>query len=157
IGFQFLHPGPGYGGSCFPKDVREIIATANRAGVELSVMKAVDAANEGQKRLLPSKIRRHFGDKLAGRTIAVWGLAFKPRTDDIREAPALTLLLELIDAGISLRVHDPEAMPNLKDFLTKTRPDAAARVTYCNNPYEALDGADGLALVTEWPDYRNPD
>src|SRR5262245_60619932 len=157
IGFQFLHPGPGYGGSCFPKDVREIIATANRAGVDLSVMKAVDAANEAQKRVLPGKIRRHFGDNLAGRTIAVWGLAFKPRTDDIREAPALALLADLIDAGAILRVHDPEAMPNVMESFAKTRPDSASRIVFCNNPYEALDGAEALALVTEWPDFRNPD
>ncbi len=157
IGFQFLHPGPGYGGSCFPKDVREIIATANRVGVDLTVMKAVDAANEGQKTVLPGRIHDQFGRDLSGRTIAVWGLAFKPRTDDIREAPSLVLLRELIDAGAKVRVHDPEAMANIKEFLAQIRPAASGHVTYCNLPYDALDGADALALVTEWSDYRSPD
>lgn len=156
IGFQFLHPGPGYGGSCFPKDVREIIATANRAGVDLAVMKAVDAANEAQKRVLPERIRHHFGN-LASRTIAIWGLAFKPRTDDIRESPALVLLLEMLDAGARVQVHDPEAMPNIKDYLSKVRPAIADRVVYCDLPYDALNGADAMALVTEWSDYRSPD
>src|SRR5207248_1726467 len=99
IGFQFLFPGPGYGGSCFPKDVREIIATAAKAGVDLPLMKAVDAVNEAQKSVLTTKIRAHFGSNLKGKTIAIWGLAFKPRTDDIREAPALVLMAELLDAG----------------------------------------------------------
>jgi UDPglucose 6-dehydrogenase len=157
IGFQFLHPGPGYGGSCFPKDVREIIATANRAGVDLTVMKAVDAANEAQKRVLPERIRRHFGEDLSGRTIAVWGLAFKPRTDDIREAPSLVLLNELLDGGARVQVHDPEAMNNVKEQMEKHRPDSAGRISYCELPYDALQGADALALVTEWSDYRSPD
>lgn len=157
IGFQFLHPGPGYGGSCFPKDVREIIATANRVGINLSVMKAVDAANEAQKKVIPDRIQHHFGRDLSGRTIAVWGLAFKPRTDDIREAPSLVLLCNLLDAGANVRVHDPEAMTNIKTHLSKASPDLADQVTYCNLPYDALDGADALALVTEWSDYRSPD
>jgi UDPglucose 6-dehydrogenase len=157
IGFQFLFPGPGYGGSCFPKDVREIIATASKAGVELPLMRAVDAVNEAQKRVLPGKVREHFGEALAGKTIAVWGLAFKPRTDDIREAPALVLINDLLDAGASLRLHDPEALANAKAMLRAERPDDAKRIACCDRPYGALEGADGLAIVTEWPDYRNPD
>jgi UDPglucose 6-dehydrogenase len=157
IGFQFLFPGPGYGGSCFPKDVREIIATAGKAGVELPLMKAVDGVNEAQKMVLPGKIRGHFGKDLAGKTIAVWGLAFKPRTDDIREAPALVLINELLDAGAQLRMHDPEAIANVKAQLAAERPGDGKRIAYCDKPYGALEGADGLAIVTEWPDYRNPD
>jgi UDPglucose 6-dehydrogenase len=157
IGFQFLFPGPGYGGSCFPKDVREIIVTARKAGIELPLMKAVDAVNEEQKRILPAKVRAHFNPSLAGKTIAIWGLAFKPRTDDIREAPALVLMNEMLDAGASLRVHDPEALANVKTLMKRSRPGDAGRVTYCDRPYGALEGADALVLVTEWSDYRNPD
>ncbi len=157
IGFQFLFPGPGYGGSCFPKDVREIIVTAQKAGAEMPLMKAVDAVNEEQKRILPSKLRAHFGAQLSGKTIAVWGLAFKPRTDDIREAPALVLINELLNAGANLRLHDPEAIPNVKALLRRERAGDAARIVYCDRPYGALEGADALVLVTEWSDYRNPD
>jgi UDPglucose 6-dehydrogenase len=157
IGFQFLFPGPGYGGSCFPKDVREIIATAGKAGLELPLMKAVDAVNEAQKSVLPAKIKAHYRAGLAGKTLAVWGLAFKPRTDDIREAPAMVLINALLDAGAQLRLHDPEALANTKALLKRERADDAKRIAYCDKPYGALEGADGLAIVTEWPDYRNPD
>ncbi|GIW80182.1 MAG: UDP-glucose 6-dehydrogenase [Gemmatales bacterium] len=150
IGFRFLFPGVGYGGSCFPKDVRALIAMARQHGYELQLMEAVDRVNEAQKHVLFQKIRRHFRDQLAGKTFAIWGLAFKPRTDDIREAPSLSLITELLANGVQLRVHDPEAMANVRARF-------GDQLTYCNHPYEALEGADALAIVTEWQEFRNPD
>ena len=150
IGFQFLFPGPGYGGSCFPKDVEAIIAMGRRHGLPLRLMQAVDEVNDAQKQVLFEKVRGHFGDGLAGKTLAVWGLAFKPRTDDIREAPSLALIEALLAAGAGVRVHDPEAMGNVRELF-------GDRVYYADRPYGALEGADGLAIVTEWPEFRNPD
>jgi UDPglucose 6-dehydrogenase len=150
IGFQFLFPGPGYGGSCFPKDVEAVIAMGRRAGMSLELMRAVDSVNDAQKQILFEKIKKHFGDQLGGKTLAVWGLAFKPRTDDIREAPALTLIDALLAAGASVRVHDPEAMENVKAIYGK-------KLHYADRPYGALEGADGLAIVTEWKEFQNPD
>ncbi|MCX7665037.1 MAG: UDP-glucose/GDP-mannose dehydrogenase family protein [Gemmataceae bacterium] len=149
IGFQFLHPGPGYGGSCFPKDVKALVSTAQSYGLELSLAKAVDEVNERQKTILFSKIQQHFGN-LAGKTLAIWGLAFKPRTDDIREAPALVLIDALLAAGALVRAHDPEAMANVKALY-------GDRITLCDRPYGALEEADALVLVTEWQAFRNPD
>src|SRR5262245_43301522 len=114
IGFQFLHPGPGYGGSCFPKDVQAILGMGRALGLPLDLQAAVDRVNQRQKQVLFEKISRHFGGDLAGKSIAVWGLAFKPRTDDIRESPALTLIDSLLSAGVGVRVHDPEAMANVR-------------------------------------------
>lgn len=150
IGFQFLFPGPGYGGSCFPKDVEAIVATGRRTGLPLKLMQAVDEVNDNQKRVLVEKVRAHFGAQLAGKTLAVWGLAFKPRTDDIREAPALTLIDALLADGVRLRVHDPEAMANVKELY-------GDKLHYSDRPYGALEGADALVVVTEWPEFRNPD
>jgi UDPglucose 6-dehydrogenase len=150
IGFQFLHPGPGYGGSCFPKDVQAIIAMGRKAGLPLNLMQAVDAVNDAQKRVLFQKITRQFGDKLAGKTLAIWGLAFKPRTDDIREAPALVLIDELLAKGVKLRVHDPEAMENVRAIYGE-------KLVYCDRPYGALEQADGLVIVTEWKEFQSPD
>jgi UDPglucose 6-dehydrogenase len=150
IGFQFLFPGPGYGGSCFPKDVEAIIAVGRKAGVSLKLMRAVDEVNDAQKKVLFGKIQKHFGDALRGKTLAIWGLAFKPRTDDIREAPALTLIDALLAAGAGVRVHDPEAMDNVKAIY-------GGKLHYTDRPYGALEGADGLAIVTEWQEFRNPD
>jgi UDPglucose 6-dehydrogenase len=150
IGFQFLHPGPGYGGSCFPKDVRSIIDIGRRFGLDMSLAKAVDAVNERQKLVLVEKIRKHFGAELAGKTLAVWGLAFKPKTDDIREAPALVLLRALLAAGVKLHVHDPEATANVRKEFGDT-------LRYFDRPYGALEGADALSIVTEWSEFRNPD
>ena len=150
IGFQFLFPGPGYGGSCFPKDVEAIIAMGRKTGLPLRLMQAVDAVNDDQKEVLFQKITAHFGGQLEGKTLAVWGLAFKPRTDDIREAPALTLINALLGAGVKVRVHDPEAMENVKALY-------GDKLYYADRPYGALEGADGLAIVTEWPEFRNPD
>jgi UDPglucose 6-dehydrogenase len=150
IGFQFLFPGAGYGGSCFPKDVRAVGYMAKTLGCPLHLMDSVDRVNEAQKQVLPAKIRQHYGDRLRGKTIAVWGLAFKPRTDDIREAPALALIDALLGEGVSLRVHDPEALANV-------RAQYGDQLVYCDRPYGALEDADGLAIVTEWQQFRHPD
>jgi UDPglucose 6-dehydrogenase len=150
IGFQFLFPGPGFGGSCFPKDIRAIISMGKALGMKVHLVEAVDKVNEGQKQVLFGKIRQHFGGNLTGKTLALWGLAFKPRTDDIRDAPALTLIDALLQEGAALRVHDPEAMANVKATYGE-------RLTYCDRPYGAVEGADGLVIVTEWPEFRNPD
>jgi UDPglucose 6-dehydrogenase len=150
IGFQFLFPGAGFGGSCFPKDVSALVAMGRQHGAPVHVMEAVHRVNEAQKRVLPAKVRRHYGDALGEKTLAVWGLSFKPRTDDIREAPALVLIDELLAAGVQLRVHDPEALANVRAVY-------GDRLTYCDRPYGALEGADGLVVVTEWPEFRNPD
>jgi UDPglucose 6-dehydrogenase len=150
IGFQFLFPGAGYGGSCFPKDVRALSALARQLGVPPTLLDAVERVNESQKQVLMTKIRSHFAGGLRGKTLAVWGLAFKPRTDDIRDAPALTLIDALLAESVSLRVHDPEAMNNV-------RARHGDRLTYARRPYDALEGADGLVIVTEWQEFRNPD
>lgn len=150
IGFQFLHPGPGYGGSCFPKDVNALIYLAKSLGVVVDLMDAVDRVNIQQKSVLPTKIKKHFGKDLKGRTLAVWGVAFKPGTDDIREAPALTLIDQMLAEGVHIRVHDPEALGNVKQIY-------GDKLVYCDRPYGAIEGADGLALVTEWQAFRRPD
>ncbi len=150
IGFQFLFPGAGYGGSCFPKDVNALMAMGRQTGSPVTLLEAVNNVNEAQKHVLFRKIRQHYGHELEDVTMAVWGLAFKPRTDDIREAPALVLLEELLAAGVRLRVHDPEAMANVRKMIGN-------KVIYCDRPYSALEGADGLAIVTEWQEFRNPD
>ncbi|HEX3314846.1 MAG TPA: UDP-glucose/GDP-mannose dehydrogenase family protein, partial [Gemmataceae bacterium] len=150
IGFQFLFPGPGYGGSCFPKDVNALVHLAHSLDVPVELMDAVDRVNTKQKAVLPAKVKTHFGGDLKGKCIAVWGLAFKPRTDDIREAPALTLIDQLLAEGVSLRVHDPEALDNVRQIYRE-------KLTYCDRPYGALEGADGLVIVTEWQEFRRPD
>jgi UDPglucose 6-dehydrogenase len=150
IGFQFLFPGAGYGGSCFPKDVRALSALARQLGLPSTLLDAVERVNEGQKQVLMTKIRSHFAAGLRGKTLAVWGLAFKPRTDDIRDAPALTLIDALLAESVFLRVHDPEAMNNVRTRY-------GDRLTYARRPYDALEGADGLVIVTEWQEFRNPD
>jgi UDPglucose 6-dehydrogenase len=150
IGFQFLFPGAGYGGSCFPKDVRALIVMAKNLDTPVRMMEAVDRVNEAQKQVLVHKVRKHYGAALRDKTLAVWGLAFKPRTDDIRDAPALTLIDALLAEGVRLRVHDPEAMTNVKAIY-------GDRLVYCDRPYGALEGADGLVIVTEWQEFRNPD
>jgi UDPglucose 6-dehydrogenase len=150
IGFAFLFPGVGYGGSCFPKDVRALIDTFKQSHLDPRILQAVDQVNEQQKCVLQAKIKSHFAGKLAGRTLAVWGLAFKPRTDDIREAPAVVLINHMLELGATLRVHDPEAMDNIRQLY-------GDRLIYSTGPLEALDNADALAIVTEWSDFRNPD
>ncbi|HEX5445619.1 MAG TPA: UDP-glucose/GDP-mannose dehydrogenase family protein [Pirellulales bacterium] len=150
IGFAFLFPGVGYGGSCFPKDVRALQAMARSHAVEPALLSAVDAVNERQKHVMMAKLTRHFGDRLTGRVVAVWGLAFKPRTDDIREAPALTLIDELLRRGARVQVHDPEAMQNV-------RQQYGDKLAYCESKYDALNGAEALAIMTEWKQFQQPD
>lgn len=149
IGFAFLFPGAGYGGSCFPKDVRALIDTFQQAGVDPQLLDAVDNVNESQKTVLQKKIEGQFGSDLSGKTIAIWGLAFKPRTDDIREAPSLVLIDRMLELGANVRVHDPEAMDNVEAIY-------GDKLTYCGL-MEAVEGADALAIVTEWHDFRTPD
>jgi len=150
IGPAFLFPGPGYGGSCFPKDVKALMRTAEENGMRLDILESVEAANERQKRLLFEKVERHFDGKLAGTAVAVWGLAFKAETDDVRESPALVLVEALLSAGATVRVHDPAAVASARRHL-------GDRVTYAAHAYEAVDGAAALVIVTEWLEYRNPD
>jgi len=150
IGPAFLFPGPGYGGSCFPKDVKALVRTGQDRGVPLDILQAVEAANERQKRVLYEKVARRLGDALRDATVAVWGLAFKAETDDVRESPALVLVEQLLAAGARVRVHDPAALASARRRL-------GDRVTYAKNAYDAVDGAAALAIVTEWLEYRNPD
>jgi UDPglucose 6-dehydrogenase len=149
IGQKFLFPGCGYGGSCFPKDVKALIATARNHGLDFALLSAVDAVNDRQKRLLAQKAKAHFGD-LRGRKFGVWGLAFKPKTDDLRHAPALTLIDELLADGASVTAHDPVAIDNARRVF-------GDRVQFVQNPYAATEGADALFLVTEWNEFRQPD
>ncbi len=148
IGFAFLFPGVGYGGSCFPKDVRALVDAAAKTGLDTRILKSVDEVNNAQKHVLFDKVREHFGARLKGRTIALWGLSFKPRTDDIREAPALVLIDSLLAAGAVVRVHDPVALPNVRQIY-------GDRLTYCEQQYDVLEGAEALAIVTEWNEFRN--
>ncbi|WP_435015385.1 UDP-glucose dehydrogenase family protein [Tundrisphaera sp. TA3] len=150
IGFSFLFPGVGYGGSCFPKDIRAVIHMAKAVGIPSKMMEAVDSVNNAQKDVLATKILDHFDGAAEGKTVAIWGLAFKPKTDDIREAPALSLIDALLAAGVSVRVHDPEAIANVREIY-------GDKLIYCDRPYGALEQADALAIVTEWNEFRNPD
>ena len=153
IGYHFLYPGCGYGGSCFPKDVKALIKTAaDEADIELKVMVAVEAANEAQKHVLANKIKRHFGADLAGRHFAVWGLAFKPNTDDMRHAPSRALLEDLFSAGATVTAYDPVAMQEARSVF-----GAEPRLTYSASALEALDNADALVIVTEWKEFRSAD
>ncbi|HXQ28962.1 MAG TPA: UDP-glucose/GDP-mannose dehydrogenase family protein [Gemmatimonadales bacterium] len=150
IGPAFLFPGPGYGGSCFPKDVAALLRTGAERGVPLEILAAVADANERQKRVMFEKLERHWPDGLAGRLVAVWGLAFKAETDDVRESPSLVLIEALLEAGARVRVHDPAAIESARRVL-------GTRVEYAPHAYDALVQADALAVVTEWREYRNPD
>ena len=153
IGYHFLYPGCGYGGSCFPKDVKALIKTAAGAGdVDLKVLMAVEAANSAQKHVLGRKIKQRLGDDLTGRHFALWGLAFKPNTDDMREAPSLELLTDLLAAGATVAAYDPAAMHEAQRVLGNE-----PRVRYAQSPNDALDGADALVIVTEWKEFRSPD
>lgn len=153
IGYHFLYPGAGYGGSCFPKDVKALIKTAaDDAGLDLKVLTAVEAANDAQKHVLGEKVKRKLGADLKGRHFAVWGLAFKPNTDDMREAPSLELLADLLAAGATATAYDPVAMHEAQRVLGDE-----PRVRYAQSPNEALEGADALIIVTEWKEFRSPD
>jgi UDPglucose 6-dehydrogenase len=150
IGHHFLFPGVGYGGSCFPKDVKAVIHTARQHGMAFALLDAVERVNESQKNRLVEKVVAEFGEELRGRRFAVWGLAFKPRTDDMREAPAITVVTGLLERGAEVAVHDPEA-------LNEARKHFGDRVAYHRVNYEALTGADALLIVTEWNEFRRPD
>jgi UDPglucose 6-dehydrogenase len=149
IGTSFLFPGVGYGGSCFPKDVKAMMRSSSDRGYDFKILKAVEAVNQAQKERLVEKMRAHFTD-LKGRTIALWGLAFKPRTDDMREAPAIPIIEKLLAAGATVRAYDPAAAPVAKRIFD-------GRITLCDRSYDALTGADALAIVTEWNEFREPD
>jgi UDPglucose 6-dehydrogenase len=149
IGFAFLFPGVGYGGSCFPKDVRALVKMAEEHGVAPRLLQSVDEVNTHQKNVMIDKIGGYFGGKPRSKKIAVWGLAFKPRTDDIREAPALVLVDWLLENGATVLVHDPEAMDNVRRLY-------GDKLIYCNKPMKAIEGADALAIMTEWGDYQRP-
>jgi UDPglucose 6-dehydrogenase len=150
IGPKFLFPGMGFGGSCFPKDLRALIHTAREHHVELGVVVAVNRANELQKRVMGERVIASLGPSLTGKRVAVWGLAFKPETDDIRESPALVLIDQLREAGATVTGYDPQAMPNIRAALG----DA---IELAEDPYAAASGADALVLVTEWHELRHPD
>lgn len=150
IGKRFLFPGIGYGGSCFPKDVKALNATAKQYKYNFKLLNAVVDVNESQKKILVKKLKKYYGKDLSSRTFALWGLSYKPGTDDIRDAPALDLIRELLEEGVTIRAFDPEGMPNTKRILGNT-------ITYAKNQYEALKDADALLIVTEWSEFRNPD
>ena len=150
IGPSFLFPGPGYGGSCFPKDVKALVRTAGEAGSRLSVLEAVEDANDRQKHRLFEKLECALGKDIRGAHIAVWGLAFKPQTDDMREAPALTLIDDVLGAGATITAHDPAALHEAKRRI-------GDRIKYADSNYDALNAADALVVVTDWNEYRHPD
>ena len=152
IGWHFLYPGVGYGGSCFPKDVKALRHTAERAGAPLQVLAAVEAANDAQKLVLVDKIVAHFGDDLSGRRFAVWGLAFKPNTDDMREAPSRVIIEALARRGASICAYDPVAIAEARRVM-----DDLPALSFSANPMAACEGADALVVVTEWKEFRSPD
>jgi len=155
IGYDFLFPGPGYGGSCFPKDVKALIKTGQECNYDFQLLKAVEEINERQKEVLADKLIKALGapdteKPLSGRTIACWGLSFKPRTDDMREAPAITIIERLLMAGAVVCAHDPEAIGEAKKIFGN-------RIEYNHNQYDILANADALTIITDWNEYRNPD
>lgn len=150
IGKRFLFPGVGYGGSCFPKDVQALAKAADDSDYDFKILKAVMHVNDLQKEVLYNKIYNYFQGDLEGKTIAFWGLAFKPETDDIREAPAITIASRLMNKGVKIKAFDPEAMENFRNMVTD-------KIEYCANQYDAVEGADALAIITEWSVFRSPD
>ncbi len=153
IGYSFLYPGCGYGGSCFPKDVKALIKTAQDHGYDSTILKGVEAVNEDQKFSIVSKILKRFGDDLSGKSFAVWGLAFKPETDDMREAASVVIINKLIEHGATIRAYDPKAMGAAKEYYFKSNPD----ISFHSNKYDAVQGVDSIILVTEWKEFRSPD
>ena len=149
IGAKFLYPGCGYGGSCFPKDVKALIHTAGQNGLSMQLLEATEAVNSAQKKVLFSKFYSYFNGEVHGRRVAVWGLAFKPGTDDMREAPSITLIEQLLGAGCAISAYDPAAIPEARRLF-------GDRIAYAATPYEAVQEADALFHVTEWKDYRMP-
>ncbi len=150
IGKRFLFPGIGYGGSCFPKDVQALIMSSDEVNYEFEILKAVEKVNANQKLHLVEKIRKYYNNNIQGKHFALWGLAFKPNTDDIREAPALSIIDALTEAGATITSFDPEAMPNVKGQISD-------KIKYASNQYQALEGADALLIATEWSEFRTPD
>ena len=150
IGKRFLFPGVGYGGSCFPKDVKALAKTAQENNCDFRILQSVMDVNEDQKSILSRRIKNYFGESIANKTIGIWGLAFKPNTDDIREAPAVTIINELLKAGAQIKAFDPEAMENVKALM-------GDKIILCDNQYDAIEGTDALAVVTEWNVFRTPD
>lgn len=150
IGSQFLFPGLGYGGSCFPKDVKALIKTANENGCNADLISSADKVNKRQRLLFVEKITKYFGEDLSNKTFAVWGLAFKPKTDDMREAPSITIIKALLEKGAKIQAYDPKAMQTAKYHF-------ADKITYANSSYEALENTDALLLLTEWNEFRRPD
>ncbi len=150
IGKRFLFPGVGYGGSCFPKDVKALAKTAQENNYDFRILQSVMDVNEDQKSILSRRIKNYFGESIANKTIGIWGLAFKPNTDDIREAPAMTIINELLEAGAKIKAFDPEAMENVKALM-------GDKITFCDNQYDAIEATDALAVVTEWNVFRTPD
>lgn len=153
IGFSFIYPGCGYGGSCFPKDVKALIRTAGEYGYDSRLLQSVEDVNDYQKKVLVEKVKQRFGDDLTDRTFAVWGLAFKPDTDDMRESAAITIISALTDSGAQVRAYDPKAVEEAKACYLKDNEN----VRYCDSKYEALKDADALILITEWKEFRSPD
>jgi UDPglucose 6-dehydrogenase len=153
IGSQFLYPGPGYGGSCFPKDVKALVYTAQENGMRFKIVEAVEEVNKEQKKYMFGKVKKHFGGDLKGKVFVLWGAAFKANTDDIRETPAIDTALALHEAGAKVRVHDPEAADHFEQYMGKLN----VPVDQFENKYDALNGADGLIVMTEWKQYRAPD
>ena len=159
IGYSFLYAGTGYGGSCFPKDVQALVRTAQEHGQQLRVLEAVEGVNDGQKRVIVDKILAHYGDNLAGKTFAVWGLAFKPNTDDMREAPSRVVIEALLRAGACVSAHDPVAAEEAQRVLRldlADAPELLKGISFARKPMEALEGADALVIVTEWKAYKSP-
>jgi UDPglucose 6-dehydrogenase len=152
IGYSFIYPGTGYGGSCFPKDVQALVRSAREAGVAPQILESVEAVNSRQKEVLVRKMRQHFGADLSGRTFALWGLAFKPNTDDMREAPSRRVMELLWQSGAKVRAYDPVAADEAQRIY-----GARSDLVLCKNAYEAIEGADALAIVTEWQEFRSPD
>jgi UDPglucose 6-dehydrogenase len=150
IGTRFIYPGVGYGGSCFPKDVKAIVKTGKKYGYNLRVLQAVEDVNDDQKHVLVKKIKKHFGDDLSGKTFAIWGLSFKPNTDDMRESPSIVIIDELLAAGAKVKAYDPIAMKEAQHIYI------GDKITYAKDSYDALVDADALLLVTEWSEFRIP-
>lgn len=150
IGHKFIYPGVGYGGSCFPKDVKALIKTAKEHHYNMRILNAVEEVNDSQKEVLFNKVRTHFNNDLKGKTFALWGLSFKPKTDDMREAPSLVIIEKLLKAGASVVAYDPVAMHEAKRILGDT-------ISYCTDMYDTLNNADALLIVTEWPEFRVPE
>jgi len=153
IGYSFIYPGCGYGGSCFPKDVQALNKIALDAGYEPKIIQAVEEVNKNQKKVLAEKVIKRFGEDLSGKTFAIWGLSFKPETDDMREASSITIINELTKRGAKIKAYDPKAMDEAKEFYLKDNPN----IEYTESKYDALNGADAMLLVTEWKEFRSPD